>query len=86
MPPWGLRRETRELHAMNVSLLLTIWTLIVAASFAVSATREYDDAIETARIEARAHFNEIVNVRHWVATLGGVYAPITEDTRPSGGR
>lgn len=68
---------------MNLPLLILAWTLTVAISFAVSANREYDDAQKTARIEAQAHFNEVVNVRHWVAMLGGIYAPITDQIQPN---
>lgn len=62
---------------------LALWTLVVLISFSLSAYRDYLDADETARIEARAHFNQVVNIRHWVASLGGVYAPISEDIQPN---
>ncbi|MBD3661024.1 MAG: DUF3365 domain-containing protein, partial [Arenibacter algicola] len=68
---------------MNLRALFIIWTLIVGISFGVTVEREYDDAIKTARIEAQAHFNQIVNVRHWVARLGGIYAPVTDETPPN---
>lgn len=62
---------------------LILWTLVVLVSFTIGAYRDYLGAGETARIEARAHFNQVVNVRHWVASLGGVYAPITDKTQPN---
>lgn len=68
---------------MNLFVLIAIWTVVVFASFAVSSYREYGGADESARIEAKAHFNEVVNVRHWVASLGGIYAPVTQDTLPN---
>ena len=68
---------------MNLRALFILWSLIVAISLSVTVQREYADAIKTARIEAQAHFNEIVNVRHWVARLGGIYAPVTDQTPPN---
>lgn len=60
-----------------------LWTIVVFASFGLSAYRDFVDAEQTARIEASAHFNQVVNMRHWVASLGGVYAPITDKTQPN---
>ncbi|MBF0247411.1 MAG: DUF3365 domain-containing protein [Alphaproteobacteria bacterium] len=68
---------------MRLFPLLAVWTLTVFVSFAASSYREYNGMMESARIEARAHFNEIVNMRHWAATLGGLYAPITRHTQPN---
>lgn len=68
---------------MNLFVLVSIWTVVIIASFAISSYREYGGAVESARIEARAHFDEVVNVRHWVASLGGIYAPITARTPPN---
>ena len=68
---------------MKLRGLFILWTLVVLVSLGLSAYRIYADAEETAKIEASAHFNQVVNVRHWVATLGGVYAPITQETQPN---
>lgn len=68
---------------MKLRGLFILWTLVVFVSLGLSAYRVYADAEKTARIEASAHFNQVVNMRHWVASLGGVYAPITEQTQPN---
>lgn len=69
--------------AMKPFNLFVLWTFAVLVSLGLNAYRGYLDAEETARIEATAHFNQVVNVRHWVASLGGVYAPVTEQTQPN---
>ena len=68
---------------MKLIYLLILWTVFIFGFFSISAHRENDGVMESARIEAKAHFDEIVNMRHWIAGLGGIYAPITKDTQPN---
>ena len=67
-------------YALGVAML---WSLLIAASLIwnmkIDKTRTYD----AARIEARTAFEKDVVYRRWNAERGGVYALVTEKTRPN---
>ncbi|MFC1673892.1 histidine kinase dimerization/phospho-acceptor domain-containing protein [Pseudomonadota bacterium] len=73
----------RPARAVNAFTLIWVWTVVVAVLAGVGVYRERTGIMESARIEARAHFNQVKNIRHWVASLGGVYVPISEATPPN---
>lgn len=74
-PALGLRRY--------VWALVTVWTLIVAASLAWNLHEEWAETLEQARTQARVAFEKDVLYRRWNADHGGVYVPVTEATPPN---
>ena len=63
--------------------LFAVWLLLVGTSFSWNHFQINANAEVIARFEASAMFEHIVLTRKWNATHGGVYVPITEDTRPN---
>jgi len=66
-----------------LALLIGTWTLVVAGSAGWNVWREKQATLGVARMEALAHFDKDIAYRHWAAGLGGVYAPVTEETPPN---
>lgn len=64
-------------------LLCGIWLVLVACLFTV----EYYDSEQTRKelilSNARTLFDRVVLTRRWNAMHGGVYVPVTKDTRPN---
>lgn len=67
----------------NIVLLCIAWLVLVACLFMV----EYNDSEKTHQellfSTARALFERVVLTRRWNAQHGGVYVPVTKDTRPN---
>ena len=75
-------------HKLSSYLLLSIaasfvWTLIIAGFLFFTVKSIYTHTEEISKSEARAFFQEIVTTRSWNAFHGGVYVPITDQTRPN---
>jgi diguanylate cyclase (GGDEF)-like protein len=70
-------------HALLATLALSLWT----AFLVFMARRETGLAEERLRdialSQARALYNQVVDVREWNASHGGVYVPVTEATPPN---
>jgi len=63
--------------------LAVVWTVIIAASLVWNVIQVRRNTLEAARIQARAAFEKDVIYRRWNAEHGGVYALVTEETRPN---
>ena len=70
-------------RASQTGGLIAVWLLLVGASFTWNHLRINASAEVIARYESAAMFEHIVLTRKWNATHGGVYVPITGDTRPN---
>ncbi|MCK5165270.1 MAG: DUF3365 domain-containing protein [Desulfobacula sp.] len=63
--------------------VITVWSLFIGLSLLVHQKTMHSGALDAARIEARAAFQNHVTYRSWNAAYGGVYAPISETTQPN---
>lgn len=63
-----------------ITLLLLVATMIVAGSLVFNLYKLNEEFSELERAEARASFAKDIIYRHWNASHGGVYVPITKDT------
>ncbi len=66
-----------------VRILAAIWTIVVAASLIWSIVRIKKETLADARIHAHISYVKDVLYRHWNASHGGVYVPVTEKTPPN---
>jgi len=70
-------------HIALALILLILWTLFLAFMFrretALSENRLEDIALS----QARALFNQVVDLRDWNSRHGGVYVPVTPETPPN---
>lgn len=62
---------------------ITIWTIIVVAIFLIQTSYEKKNTIKLAEIEAISTYRSDLNFRSWISYHGGVYIPITEETKPN---
>ncbi len=63
--------------------LCSLWTVIVAASFAWQNYQQKNNVYEIARAEARIAFQKDMLYRKWATQHGGVYVPATPETPPN---
>lgn len=63
--------------------LLCGWTAIIASSLFLTVRHHRVTMLDTVRIQANALLDKDVLFRKWNADHGGVYAPVTEETRPN---
>lgn len=63
--------------------IAAVWTLIVGASLAWNWSVEEDWILEVARIEAESNLNKDRALRQWMASLGGLYAPLGARVQPT---
>ena len=61
-------------------LALSIWSLLVGASFAWNTLREYDEVFEQALADAQTSLNKDLSFRRWGTRHGGVYVPLDQAT------
>ncbi|MCL2807356.1 MAG: ATP-binding protein [Coriobacteriia bacterium] len=54
------------------------WTLVIGVLLTLNISQAYDNAHQSAFIQAQASFEGDVAYRHWASELGGVYAPVSE--------
>lgn len=66
-----------------VLTLVVGWTLAVGLSAAWNLSAIQRENLEAARITARAAYFKDLMYRRWNASLGGVYAPVTENLQPN---
>ena len=64
-------------------LLIIIWTAVVGASMGWTSYQKHSGVKQMARQEALAAFQKDLIYRLWNAGHGGVYAPVTRQTRPN---
>jgi hypothetical protein len=63
-------------------MLLTAWTLAIAASVGWNVYLVRDAMFEAAVTDARSGCDKDMLYRHWAASMGGVYVPVTALTPP----
>ena len=73
----------KRAHLALAALLLLLWTLFLGTMFRREASLDEERILGIALSQARALFNQVVDVRDWNALHGGVYVPITEKTPPN---
>ena len=59
------------------------WSVLLGMLLAIGIGQVRRQTFEQAKSEARGAYNKDIAYRKWAAIHGGVYAPITEITRPS---
>jgi len=60
-----------------------MWTMAVVGMFAWAVSHTWSERLEDARLQARTHCDTDIMYRRWNSSHGGVYAPVTEQTRPN---
>lgn len=64
-------------------VIMVVWSIFVLCSLLWHKKVLHSGALEAAKIEARAAFQNHVIYRSWNAGHGGLYAPVTDATRPN---
>ncbi len=67
----------------GLAAIILIWTGVIALFLALASQQEQRQVIDLARVEARSDVNKDLVYRRWATSHGGVYVPITKDTRPN---
>jgi len=67
----------------SIFLISAVWILLVSISFSWNYTSAKKEQETIAFQTARSFFDQIVITRKWNAGHGGVYVPVTDDTRPN---
>lgn len=67
----------------NFIIVITSWTVIVAASLSWNIINEKQQTMRLAQKDVLANFNKDQAFRFWGASHGGVYVPITKKTPPN---
>src|SRR5512147_2381912 len=63
--------------------LSIIWTVVMAAFFVIERSQLLRTAEELAITQANESFEKDLLYRHWNASHGGVYVPVTPETQPN---
>lgn len=71
------------MHQLVLIAVIIIWTLVVSASLGWNIYHANRTTIEYATNEAIIHFKMDMAFGEWAAKNGGVYVPVSEDTKPS---
>jgi two-component system, cell cycle sensor histidine kinase and response regulator CckA len=80
-----VRRSGTELAVLRRYFVtqLMLWTALVAAFLSWSLLRLRHENEEMARIQARHSVDKDLVYRRWVASRGGVYVPLSDQTPPN---
>jgi diguanylate cyclase (GGDEF)-like protein len=70
-------------HIALATILLLLWTAFLGYMFKRETALEEQRLRDIALSQARALFNQVVDVRAWNASHGGVYVPVTPETQPN---
>jgi diguanylate cyclase (GGDEF)-like protein len=73
------RAETKR----DVAIIVIIWVILIGIVFFSNLTSVIRTKTQTLMQAARVLFGEIVLVREWNSWHGGIYVPITENTKPN---
>ncbi|MBA3014116.1 MAG: DUF3365 domain-containing protein [Proteobacteria bacterium] len=60
-----------------------VWTLLLGGIFFWNQKMEHEQTLLVATTQTRALFQKFLLTRHWNASHGGVYVPMTKDTIPN---
>ncbi|UCD31566.1 MAG: hypothetical protein JSV38_12345 [Desulfobacterales bacterium] len=75
-----MKGNQRSLLFPVVVFAVICWTVIMAGLYIWGIHNESNQTYELSKQQARSFFQNIVTARHWNATHGGVYVPITAIT------
>ncbi len=64
-------------------ILAGVWTAVIVLGAGWYLLREYENTVETARIQASGSLEKDLVYRRWAAGHGGVYVPVSEETPPN---
>ena len=78
-----MKGNQRSLLFPVVVFAVICWTVIMAGLYIWGIHNESNQTYELSKQQARSFFQNIVTARHWNATHGGVYVPITAITQPN---
>jgi diguanylate cyclase (GGDEF)-like protein len=78
----GKKSKHPHLLLHTIALSLT-WTALITAGLLWNIKHEREYTIETARIQARIAYEKDVIYRRWNTMHGGVYVPVTDETKPN---
>ncbi|PLX50848.1 MAG: diguanylate cyclase [Desulfobulbaceae bacterium] len=67
----------------NILIISMIWIGLIALSFWWNYTNAMAGVEQSARQGARSFFQQLVLTREWNARHGGLYAPVSRETRPN---
>ena len=70
-------------HLALAAVLLILWTVFLVFMFQRETALEEKRLRDIALSQARALFNQVVDVRDWNSRHGGVYVPVTPETPPN---
>ena len=59
------------------------WTVFVGIPFSLNIYQERQLALEFAKVQAQSYLSMDLVYRHWNASFGGIYVPVTEMTQPN---
>lgn len=59
------------------------WSAVILVLLSWDWRRIERDAMDLARVDARASYDRDISFRRWAAEHGGVYVPVTADTAQS---
>jgi hypothetical protein len=76
-------RQPRSFINILFSLSVLLWTIVLGCLLVWNIKSETNQTQELAVHEAQAFFNEVVTVRNWNSSHGGVYVPVTSETQPN---
>ncbi len=79
------RLIAKEKTILNItaSTVIIIWTVIITGLCIWAIKNTKDQTNNLLKFQSRAFFQEIVTVRSWNASHGGVYVPVTSKTQPN---
>jgi diguanylate cyclase (GGDEF)-like protein len=67
----------------TIVIVSSIWIILVSTSFVWNDLKAQKGQETLALQTARSFFNQVLISRSWNAMHGGVYVPVTQDTRPN---
>jgi len=78
------KRGFRPLNVGNYAIVLVVvWTLVIVLSWYWYQKNHHEETIQLAHYVARSHFDKDYLYRCWNSYHGGVYVPVTEETKPN---
>ncbi len=66
-----------------ITVAIITWTVIFLMLLTFNIWRQYNNAYEAARVDARMSFDKDIVHRRWISDHGGVYVPVTDQTPPN---
>ncbi len=66
-----------------ILILVMVWTVIISTSLYWSVYQARQKITEVAQVQSSIAYDKDVIYRRWNASHGGIYVPITEDTKPN---